>query len=302
MISESFPNTAQAARAARHCDELLSRAATPVDLEAEFTRFVRQIADQAQPLLAELCDNRGLTVTMGSIACAPAADWLAQLGAGGLHGFYSLGQDKRGALVSTSVGELVAQFERILGGTGEVDEDCHTLPSSAACFARQFEAKVASLLQRASDRREFAVSASGEHAHEIMPFAGNDKVWTVVLTATPKGAASAWSIRFALCQATLNDLVGARAVSPATGRSIGARGLDGSAIGHVELPLRAVLVDVPMAISRIAQLTEGAMIPVAIQRNVPVLIGNTTIAHGSVGELDDRVAMELTHTNFTGNL
>ena len=45
MISESFPKTAQAARAARHCDELLSRAATPVDLEAEFTRFARQIAD-----------------------------------------------------------------------------------------------------------------------------------------------------------------------------------------------------------------------------------------------------------------
>ncbi len=62
-----------------------------------------------------------------------------------------------------------------------------------------------------------------------------------------------------------------------------------------------MLVDVPMAISRIAQLTEGSMIPVALQRNVPVLIGNTTIAHGTVGELDDRVAMELTHTNFDTN-
>ena len=301
MISENFPDTATAKRAARHCDELLSRAATPVDLETEFARLVRQIGDQAQPLLAELCDNRGLTVAMGSIATVPAADWLAQLGAGGLHGFYSLGQDTRGALVSTNVGALVAQFERILGGTGEVDELCDTLPSSAACFARQFEGKINSLLQRASDRREFALSATGEHAHEIMPIAGTEKVWTATLTATPKGATTGWDIRFALCQSTLIELVGSRAVSPATGRSIGARGLDGSAIGNVDLPLRAVLVDVPMAISRIAQLAEGSMIPVALQRNVPVLIGNTTIAHGTVGELDDRVAMELTHTNFTGN-
>ena len=302
MISESFPDTATAKRAARHCDELLSRAATPVDFEAEFARFVRQLADQAQPLLSELCDDRGLSVAMGSIAPIPAADWLAQLGAGGLHGFYSLGSDRSGALVSTSVGELVAQFERILGGTGEVDPECDTLPASAACFARQFEDKLTALLRRATDRREFAMGSSGEHAHEIMPFAGTEKVWTVTMTATGKGAAQGWSIRFALCQATLTEMVGSRAVSPATGRSLGARGLDGSAIGEVDLPLRAVLVDVPMAISRIAQLTEGSMIPVAIQRNVPVLIGNTTIAHGSVGELDDRVAMELTHTNFTGNI
>ena len=302
MISETFPDTAQAARAARHCDELLSRAATPVDFEAEFARFARQLVDQAQPLFSELCDDRRMSVAVGSIASVPAADWLAQLGAGGLHGFYSLGSDSRGALVSTSVGELVAQFERILGGTGDVDPECDTLPASAACFARQFEDKVTALLRGASDRREFAMGNNGEHAHEIMPFAGTEKVWTVTLTATGNGAAQGWAIRFAMCQATLTELVGARTVSPATGRSIGARGLDGSAIGDVDLPLRAVLVDVPMAISRIAQLAEGSMIPVAIQRNVPVLIGNTTIAHGSVGELDDRVAMELTHTNFKGNL
>ena len=70
MICENFPDTATAKRAARHCDELLSRAATPVDLETEFARFVRQIGDQAQPLLAELCDNRGLTVAMGSTMSA----------------------------------------------------------------------------------------------------------------------------------------------------------------------------------------------------------------------------------------
>ena len=83
---------------------------------------------------------------------------------------------------------------------------------------------------------------------------------------------------------------------PATGRTIGARGIDGSAIADVDLPLRAVLVDVPMSVSRLASLEPGAVIPVAVNRNVPLLTGNLTIALGCVGELDDRVALELTQS------
>ncbi|HAN88108.1 MAG TPA: flagellar motor switch protein FliM, partial [Erythrobacter sp.] len=88
-------------------------------------------------------------------------------------------------------------------------------------------------------------------------------------------------------------------VSPAKGRPIGARGINGSAIADVALPLRAVLVDVPMSIARLASLAPGAVIPVAVNRNVPLLIGDLTIAHGCVGELDDRVALELNQTSLS---
>ena len=100
----------------------------------------------------------------------------------------------------------------------------------------------------------------------------------------------------AACNSTIAEIVGTRAVSPATGRTIGARGLNGSAIAEVDLPLRAVLVDVPMSIARLASLEPGSVIPVAVNRNVPLMTGNLTIAHGCVGELDDRVALELTQT------
>ena len=155
---------------------------------------------------------------------------------------------------------------------------------------------MAEVIQAASDRRGIAASANGEEVEQVAPYASGDRVWTVTLTITSAKSARPWKVRLAACNSTIAEIVGTHAVSPATGRTIGARGLNGSAIAEVDLPLRAVLVDVPMSIARLASLEPGSVIPVAVNRNVPLMTGNLTIAHGCVGELDDRVALELTQT------
>lgn len=297
MISATFPPTA--ARAACHCDELLSRAATPPDFANEFERFARQFAEHAQSALAELCDCRALDAAIGEFAQMSASDWLTQVATGNVHSFFALGQEHCGVLVSTPVADLVAQFERILGGTGEIDEDYAVLPASAARFAQQFESRIAETLRSACDRREIAASASGSVVDQVAPFGPVEKIWTATLAVTLAGSKRVWRVRLAAGEAMLAKIVGSRAVSPATGRTIGARGLEGSAIAEVEMPLRAVLVDVPMSIARLASLTPGSLIPVAVHRNVPLLIGNMVIAHGTVGEVDDRVALELTQTSIS---
>lgn len=297
MISTTFPQTA--ARAACHCDELLSRAATPTDFANEFERFARQFADHAQISLSEFCDSRALNAEIGELMQRPVSDWLTQVATGNVHSFHALGQERCGILVSTPVVDLVAQFERILGGAGEIDEDYAVLPASAGRFAQQFEHRVADMLKRACDRHEIAVSASGSVVDQVAPFEPAERIWTATLSVTLAGSPRVWRIRLAASETMLAKIVGSRAVSPATGRTIGARGLAGSAIAQVEMPLRAVLVDVPMSIARLAQLSPGALIPVAVHRNVPLLIGNTVIAHGTVGEIDDRVALELTQTSIS---
>lgn len=294
MITTGIPEAV--ARAACHCDELLSRAATPPELDIEFARFARGIAQQSQHQLSQLCDDRGLAVDVADAELLPVGEWFAKVGAAHRHSFYSIGQESRGILISVRIGELVGQFERILGGTGEVDEKCTVLPASANRFAQQFEDRMAEVIQAASDRRGIAASANGEEVEQVAPYASGDRVWTVTLTITSAKSARPWKVRLAACNSTIAEIVGTRAVSPATGRTIGARGLNGSAIAEVDLPLRAVLVDVPMSIARLASLEPGSVIPVAVNRNVPLMTGNLTIAHGCVGELDDRVALELTQT------
>jgi flagellar motor switch protein FliM len=68
----------------------------------------------------------------------------------------------------------------------------------------------------------------------------------------------------------------------------------------VDFPLRAVLVDTSVSLARLAQLQPGMLIPVALNRSVPLLIEQAVIAHGTAGEVDDRIALEISHTSLPG--
>jgi flagellar motor switch protein FliM len=63
-----------------------------------------------------------------------------------------------------------------------------------------------------------------------------------------------------------------------------------------ELPLEmsAVLVDMRISMAAIAAIKPGSVLPVAVARNVPLRVGDKTIATGSVGAADDRVAIRIT--------
>ena len=60
----------------------------------------------------------------------------------------------------------------------------------------------------------------------------------------------------------------------------------------------ATLVDMAIPLSRIVALQVGTVLPVPIHRTVPLSIADIAIAHGAVGALDDRVALEIHHTAF----
>lgn len=298
MIHADFPKTAQ--RAAQHCDSLLARSATPVDMTAEFARFARQLAFQAQPLLARLCDARGLQVTVEDTSRLDLPRFAAATQDLSASAFFALSHDRRGVAVSIPATDLVAQFDRILGGSGDVPDECAAMPASVDQFARQVEDQILAALRKAGDRADFARARRGASFAEVAPFGDEAQLWVCTLAIGLPGSRP-WTIRLATCDASFAELVGSRAASPATGRSIGERGLEGTAIGDMELPLRAVLVDMPLSIARLAQLAPGTVIPVAVNRQVPLLVDETPIAHGAVGEVDERVALEITSTSFGRN-
>lgn len=47
--------------------------------------------------------------------------------------------------------------------------------------------------------------------------------------------------------------------------------------------------------SSLSTLKPGQLLPVAVARSVPLTIGDKVVAHGTVGEMDDRVAVQITH-------
>ena len=50
-----------------------------------------------------------------------------------------------------------------------------------------------------------------------------------------------------------------------------------------------------LPVSAIAALVPGQILPVTVARNVPLWIGETQIAHGTIGALDERIAVQITH-------
>ena len=57
----------------------------------------------------------------------------------------------------------------------------------------------------------------------------------------------------------------------------------------------AILVNAAIPLSRLTQLQPGSVIPIAINRSIPLLVEHAVIAHGTAGEVDDRIALEITH-------
>lgn len=287
------------ARAARHCAQLLSRSADPVDTGREAARLADRFAEHVQPLLAQHWEAGGLKVAVGSVETLTFAAACGRIDANSVSSFFSIGTERTGILVSIATCELIAMFERLLGGEGVIDQASTRLPRSATQFASRFEQCLLAAVRNASDRDEFALGAGGGAGSEKAPFDGDEAVWHIELAVSRPGG-SPCTLQLVLCLATLGLLTTSRAASPATGRAIGMRGLDNSAIGEVAFPLRAVLVDTDVSLSRLMRLEPGALIPVALNRSVPLLIEQAVIAHATVGEVDDRVALEVSQTSLPG--
>ena len=55
-----------------------------------------------------------------------------------------------------------------------------------------------------------------------------------------------------------------------------------------------MLAEIDLSLARLQTLAPGDMIPLAMGRQVPLMVGETVLAHGSVGTSEDRMAIRLT--------
>lgn len=102
-----------------------------------------------------------------------------------------------------------------------------------------------------------------------------------------------WALTFALPLASLPALFGQAEKSDMDlVRHTRADPLE-APFADVPLTVRAVIVDMVLPFSTIAALAPGQIIPVAVARAVPLLTGDAVLGHGTVGAVDDRVAVQL---------
>jgi flagellar motor switch protein FliM len=126
----------------------------------------------------------------------------------------------------------------------------------------------------------------------LAPFAAAEPLLRIVLEVEEAGA-EPWSLALAL---PLTTLAGALVV-PRRKRRTPARarrpGHDEEPFASLPLEVTAVLVDMAMPFSRLSALRPGDVLPVTVARAVPLRVDGRTIAVGTVGEVEDRVAVQV---------
>ncbi|HIQ16804.1 MAG TPA: flagellar motor switch protein FliM [Novosphingobium capsulatum] len=286
---------------ARHCTQLLPPGPAQSELVSALTRTSERLTRELAGALATLLGGEEPNVECNRPERTVYSDYATMqvmghrnLGAYTLYGAGPANNRILGMIAGEAVLRLV---DRTFGGTGVAPAQLpRELPLSGELMVQKIEAMLAARLGA-------ALGADGTgairplrregHIDHLAPFANDEPIVALEFSVNEPGRAP-WSIEMAFPYDTLAAFFGNGDRPPA--------GIDhppasplAQPFAQVPLMVSAVLVDIRLPLAAISALEVGQILPVPVARAVPVRVGGQTIAHGTVGALDDRLAVQLTH-------
>ena len=283
---------------AQHCPELLRQdadAPAPADLLPALGRVGTKLGRVLAGALSPLIGGQEIAVEAAAprrVTAGELAQEIAPLAANSLLGL-SGASGAAALLASVDAGAVLRMIDRAFGGAGKTPAPLPTaFPASAGVVMRQIEALIAQGFAAATGAALEPLRRHGDLA-ELEAFADDASLAVVTLTVTEVGA-QPWPILLALPVDALAGLVGEGGQAPA--RAATPRQTNPAEEPYCDLPLTlaAVIVDMRLPMSALTELQPGSLLPVSVARNVPLRIGDKTIAHGAIGSVDDRVAIQIT--------
>lgn len=281
---------------AQHSGALLAEAPAPGDLLpllcAMGTAFARHFGRALAPLLG----GNVAEVKCGELrqcSMAEHGQTIAPLAANCL---LAAGSVDATLLLSIEARAVLQLIDRAFGGRGKVPAQLPAqFPVSGDLLAAKLEAMAGQALAAALGgglaveglRREGSLA-------RLRPYAGETELAVLDFDVCEEDA-EPWRATLAVPLETVFALYGnggapapARSAAPAEARQLAAP------FDDIPMALKAVLVDMKIPVSRLAALAPGQLIPVSVARSVPLRIGDETFAHGTIGTMDDRVAVRIT--------
>ncbi|WP_305098541.1 flagellar motor switch protein FliM [Croceibacterium aestuarii] len=293
MIHQDLPRPAQ--RAAAHCDALFKRAVAPAEFADDFARLGERLAMDLRRALAAACNDPAVrlrSLGAGTLAAGELADLCGSLAANSLHSF---GKCEDRLLLSLEGRGLLEQIDRAFGGTGDIGDKLPAeLPLSAGLLAQRIHTQAAAALAEQLGI-EIRTTPQATNAAQVTPFATGAEI--AVLRLEVSGSEGRpWLFAIAVETGALPLLLPRRPSSPAQ-KSEGRRpGIGEAPFADLPLTAGATLVDMSIPLHRLAALEPGTVLPIMVARNVPLQIGEICVARGSIGEVDEQVALQITQT------
>ncbi|RNJ62577.1 MAG: flagellar motor switch protein FliM [Porphyrobacter sp. IPPAS B-1204] len=294
---------APARGAALHCAELTTRGPRPEESAALLAAWRRDLARLLADDLSGLLSGDRLDVTISEPDRVSGADALRRIGQVAANSLLRVGALAETALLSVDFATSIALTDRSFGGDGRTTGSVpDALPRSAALLVEEAATMIAGAITRASygdmpppagavTRGEVIVRS--ESAARLKPFALDADVLVFTIDIANRQGCT-WRASLAVAAERMARLLPGGGRAPrARSRRTPANGL-AAPFAAVPLPLHVVLAEFDLSLARLQTLAPGDTIPLAMGRQVPLMVGDTVLAHGSVGTADDHMAIRLT--------
>jgi flagellar motor switch protein FliM len=278
---------------AQHCDRLIR---CGPDCHAMAQELAQRLAGPLRIALQPLvpADLPHLTVT------APATRLLGEC-RGGDAGLAAemLFDTATGATIGAIIDgtAIVRLVDRCFGGAGNSKDPAPTFFSPAArVMIERLEDCLASALAEAlglESTDALAVRPRDDRFVLTKPLA-SDLEMLVLDVSVEESDQPEWRISVVVPLAQVTQLLSPAAPRMEAGAFAHANGASPSSPwDDLPLDLAAVLVDMTVPISCIARFEIGAIIPVSVARQVRLCVDDRTLAHGSLGQVDDHLALRI---------
>lgn len=296
-----------ARRAAMHCAELTQPGLRPEEIAGLMAVWRRDLARLLADDLSGLLSGDRLEVTVSEPERLTGAEALRRIGPVAANSLLRCGATGETALLSFDLATAIALTDRSFGGDGRITGTViEQLPRSAALLVDEAASIIAGAITRAGlgDMPPLAaapvrgpargeVIVRSESAARLRPFAPEAEVLLFLIDIANRQGCI-WRTSLAVAAERMARLMpGGRRRPRARAARAPASGL-AAPFAQMLLPLHVVLAEFDLSLARLETLKPGDMIPLVMGRQVPLLVGETVIAHGAVGTAEDRMAIRLT--------
>lgn len=199
-------------------------------------------------------------------------------------------------MVSIEGESVLRLVDRAFGGPGDTPASLpKEFPLSAELMIGRIEQVVATALTVALGGNGGVIRSVRRDASlaQLQAMPDSTKIASLLLNVVEQGRMP-WAISIAFPLDTLGAMFAHGDTRRPARAPRGPASPTDAPFADLPVELAAVLVDMKLPLAAVSALRVGQILPVPIARNVPVKIGGKTYACGTVGALEDRVAIQIT--------
>lgn len=281
--------------AAQHCPELLRGGEPSAEqLLPRLAQAGERLARALAAALAPLTGNAAPEVRCGEVRQSSPVELMMDIAPLAANCLLAAGSPEFPLLLSIEAKAVLRLIDRAFGGRGEAPAQLpDVFPLSAEMMIAKLEGLTIAAFADVLGGVRFEPVRRDGSLDRLAPFAEGVALAVLTLDVTEEGGAT-WQMTLVVPHETLPALFGGCKPGAArSGEAMPGRDPLAAPFGEAPLTLRAVLVDMRVPVSALTVLAPGQVIPVAVARSIPLLIGERAIAHGAVGAMDDRVAVQI---------